>query len=481
LTVAPFAIKGQDAMELLRTWTVNVGRWCGNLLRGWDRFWFTPVDPATVGFVRILAASTLLFIHLACLPDFMDFVGPNAWVDSQAIQEIIALPDHPDFQQLKDTTEEDSFEIWRDKVKNRQLLVWYRLSIWFYVQEPVLMWILEGVFLVCMACYVIGFCSRPMAVICWFAHISFVTRGYSIWFGMDAILLFILFYLMFAPTGAALSVDRLLARWRALKKAGSPDALLEPPLSWGANAALRMIQIHMGVVYICSALAKLQGPAWWNGYATWTSLNTQEFALFPMDWLGRNEVLWQWVCGIGTLATILFELIFIFLIWLRGWRPLILVGAVLLHLGIGLTMGLFGFGVVMVTGCFAFLKPEEVRWFMQALFRGPTGYRYVYDRENKAQGRVARLMATFDVFRQVELVEMHEAKKASATPGTLVLPNSANVQGVPIFWKLASALRTLWLTWPIAYRLFKTELTVTATPPGASSEPKEAVPMKRAV
>lgn len=466
-------------MELLRTWTANVALWFGNLFRGWDRFWFTPVDPATVGFVRILAASTLLFIHLACLPDFMDFVGPHAWIDSQAVEEIIKLPDSPELQQLKPAPS-DSLEIWREKLKNRRSATWYPLSIWLYVQEPVVMWILEGFFLACMACYAIGFCSRPMAVICWFAHLSFVTRGYSIWFGMDTILLFILFYLMFAPTGAALSVDRLFARWRALKKAGKTDIPLDPIPSWGANAALRMIQIHMGIVYLCSALSKLQGPAWWSGYATWISLNTEEFALFPMDWLGRDDMLWQWVCGIGTLATIVFELIFIFLVWLRGWRPLMILGAVLLHLGIGVTMGLFGFGVVMVTGCFSFLKPEEVRWLMQVLFRGKAGYRYGFDQQHKSQGRVARLIATFDVFRQVEVTEAHESKKAT-TPGTLVLPNGSSQQGLAIFWKLVGPLRTLWLTFPVAYRLFKAELTADATSPETPTQSKEAASLKKAV
>lgn len=459
---------------LLQTWAVNVGRWCKDAARGWDRFWFTPVDPATLGFVRILAASILLYIHLTCLPEFMHLVGPDAWFDTQAVNELIADKDDARFQ----VKEGDAPRLRKEKLQARELAGWYRLSIWLVVQEPFWMWMLQGAFLACMFCYAIGFCSRPMSVIAWFAHLSYVTRGYNIWFGMDCILLFILFYLMFAPTGAALSVDRLLARYRALKKAGKPSAGLEPEPSWAANVVLRMIQIHMGIVYLCSALSKLQGPAWWNGMASWRSMNTQEFALFDMRWLGEVDWAWQWVCAASTLATIVFELVFIFLVWPRWWRPLILVGAVLLHTGIGLFMGLVGFGIVMMTGCSAFLKPEEVRWFFRALFQGRTGYRFVFDRQNSAQWRLARLIATFDVWQQVELVEAHEAKKTHA-PGTLVLPDGSSRQGMAVFWKLVPPLRTLWLALPAAYWFFRAELkTAPAAPP---VQKEEAPQMKKAV
>ena len=31
---------------------------------GWNRFWFTPTDPATLGLIRILAGSMLFYTHL---------------------------------------------------------------------------------------------------------------------------------------------------------------------------------------------------------------------------------------------------------------------------------------------------------------------------------------------------------------------------------------------------------------------------------
>ena len=31
---------------------------------GWNRFWFTPSDPATLGLIRILAGAMLLYTHV---------------------------------------------------------------------------------------------------------------------------------------------------------------------------------------------------------------------------------------------------------------------------------------------------------------------------------------------------------------------------------------------------------------------------------
>jgi hypothetical protein len=46
-----------------------------------------------------------------------------------------------------------------------------------------------------------------------------------------------------------------------------------------------------------------------------------------------------------------------------------LIFAVLLHLGIGLLMGLAAFGMTMLAGCCAFLPPDICRPFVENLIR----------------------------------------------------------------------------------------------------------------
>jgi len=47
---------------------------------GWNRFWFQPADPTTLGFIRILAGLFALYTHLAYSWDLHQFFGADAWM-----------------------------------------------------------------------------------------------------------------------------------------------------------------------------------------------------------------------------------------------------------------------------------------------------------------------------------------------------------------------------------------------------------------
>ena len=57
----------------------------------------------------------------------------------------------------------------------------------------------------------------------------------------------------------------------------SPDEPAEPPATVSANLALRLIQLHLVVIYGMAGLSKLQGPSWWTGTALWRTMATGEF------------------------------------------------------------------------------------------------------------------------------------------------------------------------------------------------------------
>jgi hypothetical protein len=64
--------------------------------------------------------------------------------------------------------------------------------------------------------------------------------------------------------------------------------------------------------------------------------------------------------------TIVLELALPFLIWFRRCRPYIVGGAVLLHTGIGVIMGLTTFSLLMLCLLLAFIPGEAVRRGLQA-------------------------------------------------------------------------------------------------------------------
>jgi hypothetical protein len=237
--------------------------------------------------------------------------------------------------------------------------------------------------------FTIGLCSRITSVLTWAAALSYINRSPPTLFGVDTMMTILLLYLMIGPSGAAVSVDRLLARWWARNRGAvlarwrafwhhgqmgplPAPALLGPPEpSVSANFAIRLLQIHICFVYVAAGLSKLLGPAWWSGNAVWLTLANFEFApmqyeayMVPLRWLCDNRVVWEIVITSAGLFTLFFEISYCFLIWRASTRWLILTMAVILHGFIGVFMGLKTFSLMMLVMNMAFLSPQMVTRFL---------------------------------------------------------------------------------------------------------------------
>jgi hypothetical protein len=317
----------------------------GALRGGWPRFWFSPTDPTTLAAVRICTGLLLLYVHGSSTLELADLVGPQAVVDAPAVDRLRELTSH--------VTDGPGAA-----PRNESLGA---ISIWFYVHRSAVMWIVQAVFLGAIAAFTLGFWSRTAAVLVWAGNVSFVHRVYLMSFGLDAITSMLTLYLMLGPTGSALSLDRLLARRHGRGAPGRPHG---PEPSVAANVVIRLIQVHMCIVYLCAGAAKLQGSAWWDGTAVYLTLMTYELAPTDMRWIVAREWLWQSVSLAGNAFTLAFELGFVFLVWHRLWRPIVLAAALLMHGGIALSMGMGAFSAAMLTGCLAFVPPWALRSLM---------------------------------------------------------------------------------------------------------------------
>jgi hypothetical protein len=155
-------------------------------------------------------------------------------------------------------------------------------------------------------------------------------------------------------------VDRLIARWwskaraRFLGSEGHFDPVPQPSVS--ANLAIRLVQVHVCIIYGVAGFAKLLGPAWWNGTAIWGTLANFEFA--PMQYeiynqmlrlLARNQLIFDTFLTVGCYFTLAFEIGYPFLIWRPQARWLFLSAAILLHGFIGTLMGLKTFSLMMLS------------------------------------------------------------------------------------------------------------------------------------
>ena len=136
--------------------------------------------------------------------------------------------------------------------------------------------------LVVFALLTIGLFSRTMSVLAFVATASYVGRAPGALFGLDQINLLLSMYLMVGPSGAAYSLDRWLT--------GSPPGrgnCPRPQPSIAANIAIRLIQLHLCVIYLYAGMGKLMGPAWWNGTAMWQGDRQPGIPIDRPDLAGR--------------------------------------------------------------------------------------------------------------------------------------------------------------------------------------------------
>jgi hypothetical protein len=123
----------------------------------------------------------------------------------------------------------------------------------------------------------------------------------------------------------------------------------------GANISLRLIQLSICVVYFFSGCGKLLGASWWEGTALWGAAANVQYRTLDLTWMAGHPLL----VNALTLGTLFWEVSYAALVWPRLTRPLALAMAVLVHLGIGLTMGMMEFGLAMIVANLAFVSPPN--------------------------------------------------------------------------------------------------------------------------
>jgi hypothetical protein len=268
-------------------------------------------------------------------------------------------------------------------------------SIWFHVTDPSSMILIHAIICLVTFLFTIGFCTRITAVLTWVGQLCYIHRTTQILFGVDTMMTILLLYLMIGPSGAAYSVDRLIARWWSRSKPNiiarwrkfwrkpigeitpAPVPSSMPVSSVSANVAIRLLQIHVCIIYLAAGLAKMLGQSWWDGTAVWGTLVNYEFA--PMQYeiynqimrlLGKNKQVLMAFLTMACYFTLFFEIGYAFLIWRPATRWVMLGMAIVLHGMIGLFMGLKTFSLMMLVMNMAFLRPGEVRWFFGMFSRG---------------------------------------------------------------------------------------------------------------
>ena len=177
----------------------------------------------------------------------------------------------------------------------------------------------------------LGWYTRVWAFLTWFCHYIIMSTIPSFVYGVDIFLHIALFYLMIMPCNKALSLDLWFGRLNALP-------------TWGVTLSLRVLQVHLCLVYLSSGYEKVLAPDWWDGNVLWRSLVQPDFRQMDFNWLAR----YPWLPMLLSWFTMLIETGYCIGMWIPKLRVFWLLGIISLHIGIALFLGLWLFGTIMI-------------------------------------------------------------------------------------------------------------------------------------
>lgn len=116
------------------------------------------------------------------------------------------------------------------------------------------------------------------------------------------------------------------------------------------NVALIGIKVQVCLVYFLAAWFKLTDDSWLHGEAVYQTFQIPEYSNAFLSILPMG------VCVLLTYATIIYQLLFPLLIWIRPAKIYLLSFGVLQHLLIAFGMGLSSFGIIMIICYILFFK-----------------------------------------------------------------------------------------------------------------------------
>ena len=212
-----------------------------------------------------------------------------------------------------------------------------------------------------------------------------------------------------SPCGDSFSVDALLRR----RRQATAGRLILPKPARAYALPLRCIWLLLGLIYFFPGLWKfaLCGPEWalsdnlkYVMYAQWFAHG----GYVPAFRLDHYPLLYQG----AALATLAFELSFIFLIYSPRLRPFAVLTGLAFHNLAGAFLRIFFFDLQLCYVAFA----NWHAFFLRAgrrVYRTPARFRY--DGGRPAQRRLVATLSVLDIFGSVEPVDVHEVSDGSGT------------------------------------------------------------------
>lgn len=297
-----------------------------------------PDAPQALGFFRIAIAGFALLQAIIWYPDWLSFFSPDGWLQweiSEALNNGWSLHISYVHAALKHFGFSPA----------QSVMIFY----WFYLS--------------CVAGLLAGWHTRICSILTCSCHYVIMCSLPTFNYGVDIFLQIAFFYLMVMPAAGSYSLDVWQGRVKNLA-------------TWGAALSIRVIQIHLCMVYLSAGAEKLRSPDWWNGNTLWRSLVQPDFSQFNLTWLAH----YPWLLILLSWFTMITETGYLVAMWVPRLRVLWLAAVAGLHLGIAIFLGLWLFGLIMIVLSVSAFGLEVLRdlkeWYAKKHDLHWTGWRF---------------------------------------------------------------------------------------------------------
>jgi Vitamin K-dependent gamma-carboxylase len=290
----------------------------------WNEFFFREQSPVPIALFRIVYGMLVIGTLWLLRPDWFNWYGTHAWLSL------------PTALRLEPGLRMNLFLI------IPQSDAWINALFWIILSSTVLL--------------TFGLFTRINSILVFICLNSIQQRNLYITHGGDTFLRLAGFFLIFAPAGAALSLDRLIRIRR-----GKESSRIQLRSPW----AQRMIQLQLSLMYLTAFLLKIQGTTWLHGTALFYAYHLEELKRFPIPaWFFHPIVL-----KLGSWSALALEFSLGVLIWVKEFRYVLLALGLLFHLWLEYSLNIPLFQWDILSAYILFIDSDDLSDFVSSFRR----------------------------------------------------------------------------------------------------------------
>jgi hypothetical protein len=267
-----------------------------------------PVNTRSLDFLRIATGVVALVELLVLCPYWKDIYGSHGYIEWIISSNLFSMPNLPTMAGI-------------GSLLNAHLIT-----------DDMIMYGVLSLYIVCLIGMTLGIKSNLMALFAWVLHLTINNSANMYGYGVETFIHVSLFYLIFIPSSS---------NWSVFPKENKHIRVSDTVY---ANVWLTILQIHLCLVYCNAGIAKIDGEDWRQGEALWRSVAQPSYGQMNMFWIANVP----WISVISTYMVLVLETAYPVFIWFRFSKAWWLTGIILMHIGIGVFMGLYGFAAIMI-------------------------------------------------------------------------------------------------------------------------------------